>query len=1000
MQWSRTGTREWCALALGLLLASASNASAQQKPEQAPASDQPSDPFADEPEPGAQPGAPESGAEAGAPSPEPGPAEGEAAPKSATAEDEGSGPAAATAAAAQPEAEPAAPPPPVAEAPGEEMVVTGSRIKRSSYAQPSSVQVVDRKQLQLSGANNMADVVKYMNINSGSEFNADISGGSAGTAQFNLRGLGLNSTLVLLNGRRLVQSASLATDGTNFVDINTLPLPLVERFEILKGGASAIYGSDAVAGVVNLITRKRFDGFEAQAGGQTTDRMDQREWDVSLIGGANSDTTRATAMLTYFKRSPLYAGDRAFTNNGKNVSNIGWPGTYLPVDASGKPVAKGIQDPGCGKVPLSAPTMDPNAPLPFCTFDFNSYYVLVLDEQRVNTYATLEHDISDHTMVFFEGGYARDNSHRTLSPSFPILQPVYVPADNAYNPTGNRLRVYGRVLGGNSPPQEQTYQSDTLHTVAGISGDFGGLSDGKLGEWEWEIAGTYGTNRFETALPDQLKGPLQDALDSCNPMSDPADCLNLFYAGAPNSQAILDRVTGELTVVGKSELTTAGFDLNGPIVELPGGDLSLAVGGQVRRESVSSNSDHDSNQLNYLFLLGGPDFTAERRIFAGYGELAIPFYRGFDTQVAGRLENYSDVGTTVNPMLGLSWTPATTFMGDNASPASKARVRGTYATSFVAPSLLQSDGAQTALLAINSTRPNPMDPNMPMAATGDTFLPIQTLGNPNLSPQTSTAITGGVEWSPVKGFTLQGDYWHYDYRKIIVKEDPQQVVSADFKAADPANPLGNPAVHRDPFSRQIQQVDTKFINASSVMTHGIDLELNYRTDFGVHAGTFGFGINGSYVLAYDIPYDQVSALNRDFADANCNKSANTCDVAGLRNATNFVRPIPRLRATLPLSWTFLGHSAAVIGHFISGYKDDGAQVPPVMYFPGIDPFVSLDLQYSYRIEEAKGQSTTLRVGVQNVTDALPPVVNAPLGYDPLTHDPRGRMIYARVIQEL
>jgi iron complex outermembrane receptor protein len=926
--------------------------------------------------------------------------------KPAAEQGEGGGEAAPEAAAEAPveaEPEPAVEktPPPSPAGDSNEIIVTGSRLKHTSFAQPSAVQVVDRQQLQLSGADNMADVIKYMNINSGSEFNADVSGGSSGTAQFNLRGLGLNSTLVLLNGRRLVESAALATDGTNFVDINSLPLPMVERIEVLKGGASAIYGSDAVAGVVNVITRKNYDGFEAQAGGQTTDRFDQHEWDVSLVGGAKSEHTRVMGMLSYFKREPLYSTDRAFTNNGKNVSNIGWPGTFLPVNGVGMPVAKGIQDPGCGKVPLSAPTTDPMAALPFCTFNFNSYYMLVLDEQRVNTYTTIEHDISDHTTVFMEGGFARDNSNRILSPSFPILQPIYVPADNAYNPTGQRLRVYARLLGGNSPPQHQYFESDTLHTVAGIKGDLGGLSDGKLGEWEWELSGTYSNNRYSSTLPDQLKNPFQTALNSCNPMSDPANCLNIFAAGAPNSQAIIDRVTGQLTVVGVSEMTTANAEVSGPIVELPGGDLSLALGTQIRRETGKSDSDHDANQLDYLFLVGGPDFSAERRIFAGYGELSMPFVRGLETQAAGRIENYSDVGSTFNPMFGASWTPATTFMGDEASAVSKARLRGTFANSFRAPSLLQSGGAQTALLPIHATSVDPMMPNNPLSPAGTVYTPVRTLGNPNLSPQTSTAVTGGVEWSPVKGLTLLGDYWHYDYRQIIIKQDPQQVVDADFKAGSPLNPLGNPAVHRDPGSRTIQQVDTQFINASSVMTHGIDIELAYRSDFfGPSAGLFGVGASASYVFAYEIPYDQASAANRTFADANCSQASGTCDVAGLRNATNFARPIPRLRVTVPLSWHLSGHTAAVIGHFIGGYKNDEAQSPPLMSFVGVNPFFSLDLQYAYRFDEGGGKGTTLKVGVLNVTDAFPPTVNTALGYDTQTHDPRGRMIYARVMQEM
>jgi iron complex outermembrane receptor protein len=982
MHRSRFGTYRSCTAAALLLLLGSSTAVAQDDP----AADLPADDLAPEEAPPDAPAEPQE-------IPDVAPAEGEVGTEASTGVEGGESVAAEGELQEVPEVGLSEPMTAEPKAEGD-IVVTGSRIKRSNFAQPSAVAVVDRKTLQLSGANNMAEVARTMNINYGSEVNADVSGGSTGTAQFNLRGLGLSSTLVLLNGRRLVQSAALAGDGSNYVDINTLPMQMVERIEVLKGGASATYGSDAVAGVVNVITRRNYDGFEAQVGGQTTDKLDQHEWDVSLVGGAHSETSRVMATVAYMKREPLLADDRDFTHNGKNTSQIGWPGTYLPVGANGAPIAQGFADPGCQMVPLSMNTPGPPVqPLPFCSFNFNSYYMLVLDEQRINTYATVEHDISDHTMVFFEGGFARNNATRILSPSFAILQPTFIPADNQYNPYNQRLRVYARLLGGNAPPLRQTYNSDTLHTVAGISGDFGGLSDGKIGEWEWEIAGTYDTNRYRTRLPDQLKGPLQNALNSCNPASDPANCLDLFYGGEPLSQPLVDKITGEVDVTGETELTTLNADINGPIVKLPGGNLALALGTQVRREVASSFSDHDSNQFQYIFLLGSDNFAAERKIYAGYAELSLPFFEGFEAQAAGRLENYSDVGSAFNPMFGISWTPAQTFEGDAASQASKVRVRGTFAQSFRAPSLLQTNGSQTALERLFASQPDMMTGAL-MRPTNATFLPVRTVGNPNLDPQTSTAITGGLEWSPVVGMLIQADYWNYDYKKIIVKEAAQTLLDKDFAAANPMNPLGNLAVHRDPLNRIPNQVDTSFINASSVMTHGIDLELAYRDAwFGPDAGVFSVGLGGSYVLAYKIPKDQAAAVLQD-----C--SGDTCDVAGVRNKTNFARPIPRMRATLPLTWALDGHSAGVIGHFISGYKDDEPQVPEVDTFPDVDAYFSFDLQYSYRIDEGDGQGTTFRVGVLNIANAYPPVLNTPLGYDTEVGDPRGRMVYGRIIQEL
>src|SRR5262249_33473465 len=150
------------------------------------------------------------------------------------------------------------------------------------------------------------------------------------------------------------------------------------------------------------------------------------------------------------------------------------------------------------------------------------------------------------------------------------------------------------------------------------------------------------------------------------------------------------------------ELTTAGLDLNGPLFKLPGGDLAIAFGGQVRRETVKYDADHDGNQENYVFLIGSQDYTAARKIGARYAELVMPFFRGFELQGAGRVESYSDSGSALSPMAGISWTPATSFMGDEASPASKVTLRGTYAQAFRAPSLVQMNGNLTELASLQN----------------------------------------------------------------------------------------------------------------------------------------------------------------------------------------------------------------------------------------------------------------------------------------------------------
>jgi iron complex outermembrane receptor protein len=897
------------------------------------------------------------------------------------------------------EATPIEPEPEPGIAQGEEMLVTGSRIKRTSFAMPSAVQVVSRKELAMSGADNMADVVRNMTINYGSELNTDVSSASAGTAQFNLRGLGLNSTLVLLNGRRLVNAATVSTDGTSFVDINSIPLAAVERIEVLKGGASAIYGSDAVAGVVNIITRKNMDGFEVQLGGQTTDDLDQHEWDVSLVGGGSGENTRANVMLSYFKREPLLASDRDFTLNGRNVSKLGQPSAFVRRNAFGMEGGGAYLDPTCGKAPGSEPVPDEIHPITLCTFDFNPYMMLVVNEQRVNTYGTLEQDIGDHTMAFFEAGYAASRSNRSLSPSFPLLSPrdpIVVPVENPYNSTGSALRWLGRTRGSGAPASSQFFQSDTLHSVGGLKGDFGGVAE-SIEDWEWELAGTFSRNQFRVGLTDTLAAPLQDAL-TCAPDEDPALCWNPFQTGAPNTQANIDAVNGEFRSVADTELATLNVGITGPIGELPGGDLSLALGGQYRKENARADLDQAANQFRYAFLLGAPDYFSERTIGATYGELSAPFVDGLEVQAAARFEDYSDMGSSIDPQVGVSWTPAATFSesGQVGTEPSNVRIRGTFATSFRAPTLLQMNGSQTEIAETHDAGQDSGSGAI-VRDQESIYGAVRSVGNPDLGPETSVAMTGGLEWRPAKGLAIVLDYYRYDFKDLVVKESHQQIIDADFDCdvSDPKSGC-DPRIFRDPDGR-VQQVDTRFINAPSILADGLDLDVSYGTDFGGSAGVYTFAGSGTYVMSYDMKTDSKTP---------------TVEAAGKRNFSNPARPIPRLRMTFPLVWGLFGHSAAITTHFTSGYANDEAgpliTVPDGTKggtklkrkeLPDIDPWLTFDLQYGYKIDEGDGMATTIKVGLNNLLDSDPPALDAGYGYDVFVHDPRGRLIYARLIQE-
>jgi iron complex outermembrane receptor protein len=332
-------------------------------------------------------------------------------------------------------------------------------------------------------------------------------------------------------------------------------------------------------------------------------------------------------------------------------------------------------------------------------------------------------------------------------------------------------------------------------------------------------------------------------------------------------------------------------------------------------------------------------------------------------------------------------TPAEIIGRDKvADGLRRLRLRGTANSAFRAPSLYESyPGFITSIQQFNGEGPTPV------------FRPVRLNGNPDVKPEKATVLTGGLEWSPIKEFGLTGNYWYYNYRDMIIAEDAQHIYALN---------KNDPRIERDA-SGNLLRVNTTGENAAFIRTQGVDLGALIKldlNDLGITrspAGTVSLGTEGTYVFAFDIPRDQVADVPRTGKSAipqpGCN--ASRCDVAGLRNQNNFAYPLPRLRANFPLTWVYEGHAASVVLHYISGYKDDGNPDAATGAFPHIDSFTTLDLSYGYTLKDTIGQATTLRVGVLNLFDTMPPYVKVFGGFDIYTHDPRGRMIFAHLSQE-
>jgi iron complex outermembrane recepter protein len=828
----------------------------------------------------------------------------------------------------------------------EEVVVTGSYVKRDRLTVGSPLKVISSEDLSSYGLTGIADVINYLPFNSGSEFNADVftQNLSVGTSNFNLRGLGLNSTLVLLNGRRQTVSGGVADDGSTFVDLNALvPLNAVGRVEILKDGAAALYGTDAVAGVVNIITRSDVEGWEADGEFSTTTRSSQQDLTLQGLYGMETDRLNLMAAVSHLRRSWLPSPERDFTQ-GKGFSSFGQPGAFILLEQSptfpdlpfGLTDPQSIIDPDCESAGGLAKETAPGSGLGTCTFDFAPYYHLVPRERRWLAFASGALEL-EGVEVFTEAGYAHNDVLRGTSPSFPILNLATVPADNPGNVFQTPALFLGRPLGADAPVNLVTHESETWRAV-------GGVRSAVRENWGWDLAASYSANRHVVKIGNALADRFAAALNGQGG-EDNTLFFNPFGSAALSQPG--DATYNDPSVV-EDFLSTATYDyatslfsidghVTGAVAEMDNGRVTIALGGQLRRENITGDLDDQFNAGNYLFFIGGPDFSGHRTVLAGFGEFNVPITRTLNVQLAVRHEAYQGGPSSTDPKVAVSWRPDDWLA-----------MRASFGTAFRAPSVFQNFSSQTVLQNIS-------DP-----VTGSVvFRGVRTVGTEDLSPEEADVLNIGMTIRSFNGFTFDADYWRFDYASIIVKENAQSIIDAD--------PF-DPRIIRE--AGQILRIDTSYINAPAVTTDGIDVSASYAFE-GTQSEAWGLSADLTYINSYVIQ-EVPGGPKRD--------------VAGSRNFRTFARSLPKWRTTLGATWSKGALGAAAYVRTISGYFDDQNGV-------SIDNQITVDGQLRYTTGEG---GSTFTLGFTNLFNQDPPAVFTNVGFDSKVHDPRGRIVSLRL----
>ncbi|UTW55604.1 TonB-dependent siderophore receptor [Kordiimonas sp. SCSIO 12610] len=856
----------------------------------------------------------------------------------------------------------------------EEVVVTGSYIRgRSQENSASPISVVNANDLNAIGATQIADLVQTLTINNGSQNNPDAftQGATTGTANFNLRGLGVASTLVLLNGRRQVVTASNTNDGLQFVDTNSLvPQIAIQRVEILKDGAAAIYGSDAVAGVVNLYTDDKFEGFTTTGRyGFVTDEGSQDDLLLQAKFGWGNDRLHVLLAGSYFDRTPLTTEERRLSLPENDTSSLGNPGAFIvpalipqiraTETALGLPAGTFpsffIDPTGCaefGGTPAGAPVPVAGFTPGVCQFDFGDFFNLVPEEERIQVYGAINYDINDTTKFHLEAAYADNEAIRGNSPTFPFLQTgsAVIPTTNPNNVFGTTAIFFGRAIGNGGDVSPQITRNETFRISGSLQGDFG--ADGN---WNYDLGVTYARNDHFRSTEDTITDNFQAALFGNTPSGEFFNPFATSFTTAPNSDAVLDFIIGESINNAVSELTVIDAVVSGTVGEVPAGEIGLAVGFQYRDESLDSEFDEISNNDGFGFLIGNPDFSDSRSPYAFFAEVAVPLTDTLEFSGALRFEDYGGtIGDTLDPKFQLLWRPTDTLT-----------LRGTYSTSFRAPSVFQQFGVNTSLNQIS----DPLTGSTVFAAVR-TDVPAGGNGRP-LNPEQSEALNFGASWRPVDGLSIDIDYFNYSFTDAIITTSFQEIVNND--------PLGSAVIRAGGDGTaanpgQIVIVNNDFVNASSIDTDGLDLSIKYDidTDYGVFQPFF----DGTWVLGYDFVTGagtEVDGLgSRNFA------------LLGVGS-----RPTPEFRFNTGISFVNDTHEARVFVRFIDGIDDNQN--------PGstIDSQTTVDVQYALnlgQVFESFGD-TRLTVGAINLFDQDPPFVATNGGFESRLHDPRGRVVY-------
>jgi iron complex outermembrane receptor protein len=911
------------------------------------------------------------------------------------------------------------------------IIVTGSRIGRSELTSVSPITVVGQDDLNVQAVRTLEDFADQITFAPGGETSSRMNNGSGGQATVSLRGLGPQRTLVLVNGRRTTPAT---TGGT--ADLNMIPVSLIGRVEVLRDGASTVYGSDAIAGVVNIITRDDVEGFEAFGQYDVTGEGDGQIYRYGLTFGRSFDGGRFTANLEYFDRGTILQGDRPFsacpwTEQGGQLI-CGGSGTAYPgqIFASGPGAI--FNQFGSGGFVLDGATNTLRAFTPGDGYNFAARSYMVTPMEVFSGFFDAEYDVlnSDRfgqATAYGEFMFAQRSSQQQLAPVGTFWSPL-VPAFHPNNPTGEAVFVARRLAELDSG-RFFTQDATSWRSIFGLEGM---LPAGIF----WDTSLSYG-RYIDARVIDGQANPIRAAQVLCN---DPAS----LAAGACQTPANLiwdpfrtdtltDAIANYMLVrhspVSRQTRLSFQANLSGDLggLQLPGGEIGWAVGYERRRDTGEFIPD-GAAQIGQIYFVSGNATQGEQTSSEFYGEVRLPILSGVEfaellaVELSARSSNYDVTGTGVNS----SFDSNTYAIKAEWAPNDQVRVRGSFSTGFRAPSIgeLFAPQAQSAVQYTDPCVNWATNPNISANALANcqtdgvpgnftlssTQAAAVTGGNPNLTPEESEGYTFGVVFTPsgtpiLEDFTFSVDYFSFEVTNAVGAADVNTIVSQCYNSSNFSDPLcaliagpGYSGVGGTPLSAPfpgpggarrsavgvIAGVLTTNANLSTYETSGVDATIDYSgPTFDIFQSTAQFvaGLDITYLesFAYQVlPGGPVSEYAGRFAQD---------------PFTGTPAAFPEITALLRLGVVSDNWQFNYVGRYIDEVTDFSSN--PANVSNTAERVFYHDIQAAYDFTDS---GVGLTFGVRNLANETPPYVtnNDDMNTLNQSYDTAGRYFYGRV----